>query len=121
MAILLDCPNCQKKLRLPDEARGVQAQCPHCEAIFDVSAPAPPPLDPNAVITVQEAGADEGAAIGIQGRICPVCNADLPREAVLCVRCGFDFRSGKKLNAVNADRKARSGTLTSSGTAISRS
>ena len=39
MPIELSCPQCQATLRVPDEAAGEQAQCPHCESVFDVGVP----------------------------------------------------------------------------------
>lgn len=53
MSIELDCPQCHATLRVPDEAAGQQAKCPHCEAVFEVivdvpNAPAgPPPASPS--------------------------------------------------------------------------
>src|SRR5262245_8515931 len=32
---------------------------------------------------------------------CPSCGADLPDAAVLCIDCGYDFRSGKKRQTVS--------------------
>jgi ribosomal protein L40E len=84
----------------------MQAQCPHCESIFTVPG-TPAPLDPAAPITVLEAGADEGAAVGLEGRICPGCKADLPREAVICIHCGFDLRTGKKLASEKSRRRPK--------------
>ncbi|HEY6563458.1 MAG TPA: zinc ribbon domain-containing protein, partial [Pirellulaceae bacterium] len=33
-------------------------------------------------------------------RHCPSCQASIPDEAILCVKCGFDFQSGKRLTTV---------------------
>lgn len=53
MAIEVVCTNCYAKLRVPDEALGAQAKCPHCENVFDVDdvsdetmPPRPPQNEP---------------------------------------------------------------------------
>ncbi len=53
MAIDFACPNCQRMLRVPDEAAGKQAQCPQCNTVVDVPAAAvgaaqQPPSDASA-------------------------------------------------------------------------
>ncbi|HVC99112.1 MAG TPA: hypothetical protein VND64_35945 [Pirellulales bacterium] len=62
-------------------------------------APAPPKEEyglqaaaPRAVVTPFTAGPPETAA-----NICPECGKTLAENAVLCVGCGFDLRSGRKL------------------------
>jgi hypothetical protein len=79
------CPNpqCGAVMRLPPEMTpGVILRCPRCGLEFpaaDVVAPAPPPE-----------------------RRCPSCQAMLAQQAVLCIECGFNLRTGEKL------RKAKS-------------
>ena len=38
MPVEFDCTGCRKRLRVPDEVRGQQAKCPHCEEIQFVPA-----------------------------------------------------------------------------------
>ncbi len=38
MSIDVLCTECSAKLRVPDEAAGAQAKCPHCNAVFDIDA-----------------------------------------------------------------------------------
>ncbi len=35
MPVILDCPNCPRKLRVPDELLGTRVQCPSCGTAFD--------------------------------------------------------------------------------------
>jgi hypothetical protein len=43
MPVILDCPNCPRKLRVPDELLGTRVQCPSCGTAFQAPA-GPPPL-----------------------------------------------------------------------------
>ena len=69
--------------------------------VAPAAAPAPPPpkeeyglqaAAPRAVVTPFTPAAAESAA-----NTCPECGNTLAENAVLCVGCGFDLRSGKKL------------------------
>lgn len=56
---------------------------------------------------VEAAPADCGdaSASGLQ-RACPVCDAALPENAVLCVECGYDFRLGEaRVTVLEKERK----------------
>lgn len=50
MAEIINCQQCQKKLRVPEETLGQTVKCPSCGAVFVAilgqPAPAPPPLPP---------------------------------------------------------------------------
>jgi predicted Zn finger-like uncharacterized protein len=45
MANIIDCPSCQRRLRVPDELLGTNVKCPSCGTMFTTAAsqPAPPP------------------------------------------------------------------------------
>jgi predicted Zn finger-like uncharacterized protein len=51
MPIVVECPSCNRKLRVPDELLGQQVKCPTCGATFAASTegaappPEPPPLE----------------------------------------------------------------------------
>jgi predicted Zn finger-like uncharacterized protein len=49
MSEITSCPQCQRKLRVPDELLGQPVKCPSCENVFTASAEAPaapPPVPP---------------------------------------------------------------------------
>jgi hypothetical protein len=56
MSTIVDCPSCNRKLRVPDELLGKKVKCPTCSEIFDANShdspldtqPAPPPSPPAA-------------------------------------------------------------------------
>jgi predicted amidophosphoribosyltransferase len=77
MSVDLECPSCWKSLQFDDNQSGAQVRCPHCLAEF----------------TLPNSEPGYGLANPL---LCPSCNADLPRDAVLCTRCGYDFRTDKK-------------------------
>lgn len=41
------------------------------------------------------------------GKTCPSCGANLQPAAVLCIRCGFDLRTAKKLTGAKPSRRGR--------------
>lgn len=43
MSIVVACPECEKKIRVADDALGKKIRCPACEAVFATRAPSPAP------------------------------------------------------------------------------
>lgn len=83
------CPYCGKLYRWKPEMAGRSAKCA-CGAKLVVPAEAPKsvavPVAPPAPVASQST--------------CPGCGAALSPGAVLCVNCGFNLKTGKKLAAV---------------------
>ena len=106
---LAHCPYCGELVRVPGRKKGKRGKCPACGADWPEpaakkkSAPAPtsvpPPPDEfggSSPDEDPESGnpyrtADRGA------RRCPGCSDLLGPEVVVCVRCGFDLRTGRKV------------------------
>jgi hypothetical protein len=71
-----------------------------------------PAAGPPAGVVAAPAAAAPGAAYGIveqpagEGNRCPGCGAGLSARAVLCVRCGYDFRLGKSRATVKGKAEA---------------
>ena len=80
MSITVRC-DCGKKWKLPDESAGKTITCPACQARLAI--PVPDPAAPK-----RAAGSGTASA-------CPDCGGPLPAEAVLCIQCGFDRRTGR--------------------------
>jgi hypothetical protein len=108
MTITFTCSGCGRRLKVSEVYRGKRTKCPECAAVSVVPAgDEPPPAEEGAI---QEAPAESGVArvglapgqaegIGVSelGRTCPGCRKVLPRDAVLCVDCGYDLRTGRRL------------------------
>lgn len=110
---IVQCP-CGSKLKVPGDAIGKKVRCPKCQQTFIASAvdAAPPDSAPH------HAGKDDGfslledlakaekSAAGLApgakefaGDRCPKCATALPKDAVLCVACGYNLKTGKSLGA----------------------
>jgi hypothetical protein len=47
MAVMINCPSCQRSIKAPDTVIGKQVKCPACQAAFTVTAgPVPPEPEP---------------------------------------------------------------------------
>jgi hypothetical protein len=108
----LECGRCGKRLRVRPEWAGKKAKCPACGAVSVVpgAGPAPgtavraagPPADvltvePVDVIPLQpEADAGKEAPPAPEDT-CPECGHFMARDAVICLDCGFNRKTGKQL------------------------
>jgi hypothetical protein len=99
------CPSCGKSFRWKPEFAGRSAKCA-CGAKLVVPAEAPSPsiavdvpLVPNGKrpATTQPVNAPSQPD---DDSNCPSCSAPLASGAILCVNCGFNLKTGKKLSAV---------------------
>jgi hypothetical protein len=95
--IKFSCPSCQQHIQADEGYAGMQVNCPTCQTsllvpgavpapaprLLTLQAPAPPPSAP---------GPEASPASG-----CPSCGNALPHGAVLCVNCGFNLTTGKKM------------------------
>jgi hypothetical protein len=97
MPTIVDCPACQRKLRLPDEFAGKQVQCPTCRHTFQsdsappvaVAAPAPPPAAPmasDAAPSGELPPPPESESTDL--RRCPYCKEIVSGTADRCPFCG---------------------------------
>jgi hypothetical protein len=81
------------KLAAPP-APGAKVRCPRCGTTFKPAAAAAPPADAGTLALAPE-------------RRCPECQAALAPNAVLCVGCGLDLRTGKKLQGPKKEKARR--------------
>ena len=83
----VNCPNqdCHAALKLdtPPPA-GKKVRCPRCGTAFTPPVEAPAEVAPLEVQFEAE-------------KVCPSCHAAMAPEAILCVQCGFNLRTGAKL------------------------
>lgn len=119
MPIPVKC-SCGKSFSLKDELAGKAVKCPACQNVIKIpvpgkvvataspaagrpaagqAAPKPPaakaaPAPPKSEL--DDLFAQEGFQVKT-GKTCPNCFESAPKEAVLCVKCGFHFETGAKI------------------------
>jgi hypothetical protein len=96
------CPNCQQPLRIPGasaapaKAAAKPAAQPALAAAAAPSKPAAAPLG----------GSDDlFAEVGLQQqalntRPCPGCTAPMSPEAVICIKCGYNTKLGRRMETI---------------------
>ena len=84
--INITCQSCSTELEVEgSHLGGGMIDCPKCGAkIFIPSST----VDDASVSSVSQLSPSK----------CPACNADMPGNAVICIGCGFDLRTGTKLS-----------------------
>ncbi|WP_232056265.1 zinc-ribbon domain-containing protein [Tuwongella immobilis] len=109
----MSCPECEKKIRVPEENIGKKVRCPACSAVFAIKAPktaasaaapakpkpapaSPPPPPPPAHTDDDED--NDANPYGVTSEDltprCPHCAKELDSEnAVICLHCGYNLRS----------------------------
>jgi hypothetical protein len=106
--ITVEC-KCGKRLKAPASAVGKKAKCPKCGNVMRIEAPPPPPppeepgegefgLDALYEVAAKEervAASQEGQATAAMR--CPSCGSGVEAGAVICVSCGYDFRTNRKV------------------------
>ena len=92
--IQIQCGNCGSTFDVSEDAAGLIAQCPQCSHEVRIPLPA-------------------GGAAGVGklqvkrdhvitgGKRCPACDATMSDDAVICIHCGFDTRTGLRLETDN--------------------
>jgi hypothetical protein len=83
MSVLITCHRCDHQFEPGEGCGGQFARCPKCGSFTSLPGAEP---KPNYDCTEPF-------------KNCPECGKDLPVKAVLCVRCGYDFRSGRRVHA----------------------
>lgn len=54
MADIIQCPQCERQLRVPDELLGAAVKCPTCGVTFTAQHTTPPPLPPQPPAAAEE-------------------------------------------------------------------
>jgi hypothetical protein len=102
--------HCGNRLLVGDEHAGKRAKCSQCGQVVII-----PGGKPEAAKTVAKATSAAAASAALisksiapstrttapvasSGRRCPSCHGPLSAEAVLCVNCGYNLKSGKKMS-----------------------
>ena len=89
MSITFNC-TCGQKLEVDDEHAGKQPKCPRCGTSITIPSPTP------------------------EENVCPACENPMEHDAVICIECGFNKKTGRQVAAVY---DAREDTQDESGAA----
>lgn len=100
MAITFGCA-CGRSITVKDEFAGKKGKCPSCGQIVEVPAPEEPKAPAPEVAAVDEeieAASKPAAPSASTGetKACRSCRKQIARDAVFCVHCGTDLRTGRK-------------------------
>lgn len=115
MPIRVTCP-CGRQLAVKDSLAGKKVKCPKCKQPLLIPGPGSPSADSQGASAVGAASNRKGSPadgddpgpmadlldeVGLRapttGRRCPDCFADMGMEAIICIQCGFNTETGKRL------------------------
>lgn len=88
MIVQVKCAFCDQPFDFDRTQESLLADCPHCKkqnTIFISTSPS------------KEMRVQRDAPNLSGSKICPSCKSTIGRDAVLCIRCGHDFKTGKKI------------------------
>jgi len=117
--IEFNCPECNQHLEAPPDLAGVEIACPACETILSV------PTQQGALTAAQiirATAAEDGTEdpessphkpftrADDRKVQCPSCDTSLESGTVICVDCGYNFKTRRKMSAAPEETAvARSG------------
>lgn len=89
-----DCPHCSQSLEAPDDMAGEVIDCPTCGKSLEI--PGPPASTPR--LKLKDSGHTRSSAPPPPAQTaCRYCGATAPAEAVFCVSCGRNMKTGQQL------------------------
>jgi hypothetical protein len=115
MPVKVRCPECQKGLSVPDQARGKAVKCPECGSRVPVPGgerAAPAPRGGSAGRRPSQPASERGEAGGggdldflsdldlsraedTRTQVCPKCGRPLDEDTSVCPKCGVDADTGR--------------------------
>lgn len=88
--VSVNCPQCGHAMNVDEDLGAVSLACPACGTPIPVQAAAGP-AEPRAKLQVKQDGIISGSY-----KRCPMCDTTADADAVICVHCGYDWRSGRR-------------------------
>lgn len=105
------CPHCGRSFTVSEDLAGLATTCPQCER--QVSVPVPPDA------AAQRPRLQVRRGTPVAGtKACPSCGAAMAQDAVICIRCGFDTRTGVLWQAKQSRKNLVSTVLAVAGIII---
>lgn len=88
-----DCPLCGQTLEAPDELSGSVLPCPACN--HEITVP-----DRSLGTIGAESRSSKPVPTGkSETNSCPECGTALPQGNILCIECGYNVKTGRKIQA----------------------
>ncbi len=81
MSTTVKC-SCGKQLTVAEDHPGRKIRCPACQELVPIPG--------------SSASADEGYGLE-KTRKCPECKNECPRKAVICIKCGWNFKTQERM------------------------
>ncbi len=99
MEMLFSCDKCGQQMTIDSQYAGMATTCINCQA--DVIIPQPPHEDDAPAPPPPQQSQPPPS-----GNHCPRCRSELTsREAIICMNCGFNLKSGKNIKAKSDKEK----------------
>ncbi len=96
--IQVHCGSCGNEFNVTEDMAGLIATCPKCER--QISVPLPDGIrESRPKLQMKKEETLSG------GKRCPACNGSMAAEAIICVQCGYDTRTGRPLSPQGAGMK----------------
>jgi predicted Zn finger-like uncharacterized protein len=108
-SLIIDCPSCSRKLRVPDGLIGTAVKCPTCEHIFEATAAQDSSVAsrvPDAAYPPSATGDEPPAPFSpeqqrpprpdSQLRACPHCGEQIEKDATRCPFCGDELEADEE-------------------------
>ena len=92
MPIPVTCGTCAKRFKAGDKLAGRRVKCPQCQGFIDIPTPRPEPAKQDDFYNLL----DEAQQTPVE-RKCPSCSRPMGINDVLCVGCGYNIRTGTKV------------------------
>jgi ribosomal protein S27E len=101
-AINVTCPECERPMKVPAEARGKKVRCKGCQHVFSIpggpakaaAKPAKPAKPPKPQARPDDDDEGDGKPYGVTtldlASRCPTCANEIEEGAKVCLHCGYD-------------------------------
>jgi hypothetical protein len=100
---------CGKPLQVPRKLAGKSVKCPSCGEA--VRVPVPAKAAAVAAASVGDLLDEVELNLSKTGRRCPECRQDMQLDDVICVNCGYNTETGKKIRVKKAEPGNRFGNI----------
>ncbi|MBN1268529.1 MAG: hypothetical protein JXB04_03000 [Kiritimatiellae bacterium] len=87
----VQCAHCSHSFEIDDDFTGESLSCPACKALVALPPSANDDLTPRQRLALKKDETISGSM-----KRCPLCDSSVPQESVICLTCGYDWRTGRQ-------------------------